>query len=80
VAYVDEDSVYGFNGKHLGWFRGGAVYDHGGSIVAAFADRFRTPVSVAPDPASMDCREEDQALINLRLQIHPAQLVNLLGT
>ncbi|MDO6681202.1 hypothetical protein Q4551_02780 [Oceanobacter sp. 5_MG-2023] len=35
VAYLTEDSsggyhVYGFNGKHLGWFVGGVVRDHKG--------------------------------------------------
>ena len=35
VAYLDSDSsggfhVYGFNGKHLGWFVRGIIRDHGG--------------------------------------------------
>lgn len=36
VAYLKEDSsrgdyhVYGFNGKHLGWFLKGAIWDHDG--------------------------------------------------
>lgn len=48
VAYLHEDSVYGFNGKHLGWLRNDAVHDREGNVVAAFADRFRVPVSPAP--------------------------------
>jgi hypothetical protein len=40
VGYVDADSVYGFNGKHLAWFRNGLLYDHDGSIVGATRDRF----------------------------------------
>jgi hypothetical protein len=53
VAYLNEDSdkgfhVYGFNGKHLGWFVGGAVYDHNGKAVGAVAEVFRTPVDSVP--------------------------------
>ena len=53
VAYLSEDHdegfhVYGFNGKHLGWFVGGAVYDHTGKVVGAVAEVFRTPVDPVP--------------------------------
>ncbi len=48
VAYLDEDSVFGFNGKHLGWMKDGAIYNHDGNIVAALEDRFKEPVAVAP--------------------------------
>jgi hypothetical protein len=30
--------IYGFNGKHLGWFVNGVVYDHDGSIVSCSKD------------------------------------------
>ncbi len=33
VAYLDNSSVYGFNGKHLGWFDEGIVWDHKGYAV-----------------------------------------------
>ena len=48
VAYLDDDSVYGFNGKHLGWFKSGVIYDNDGDMVAALADRFKEPVSTPP--------------------------------
>jgi hypothetical protein len=48
VAYLVDDSVYGFNGKHLGWFQKGAVYDDDGDIVAALATRFRGSVQRPP--------------------------------
>jgi 4-fold beta-flower domain-containing protein len=48
VAYLDEDSVYGFNGKHLGWLKSGAIYDHDGNLVAAFANRFKGTVATPP--------------------------------
>lgn len=48
VAYLDEDSLYGFNGKHLGWLKSGVIYDHDGNMVAALADRFKTPVATPP--------------------------------
>jgi hypothetical protein len=30
VAYLDNSSVYGFNGKHLGWFEDGIIWDRKG--------------------------------------------------
>lgn len=34
LAYIDENNnVYGFNGKHLGWFEGQIVWDHLGQQV-----------------------------------------------
>lgn len=30
VAYLDGQSIYGFNGKHLGWFKEGIIWDHEG--------------------------------------------------
>jgi hypothetical protein len=48
VAYIDEESVFGFNGKHLGWFKDGVIYDHSGKLVVAPAERFQEAVSVAP--------------------------------
>ena len=43
VAYLTEDSsggfnVYGFNGKHLGWFIGGVVRDHKGDAACAIKE------------------------------------------
>jgi len=56
VAYLDDDSVYGFNGKHLGWLRNGAVYDHDSNVVAAQADKFQSPVEPAPPKALKQLR------------------------
>jgi hypothetical protein len=39
VAYVDGENIYGFNGKHLGWFSRGAVYDHDGYAACATKER-----------------------------------------
>jgi hypothetical protein len=33
VAYLEDDSIYGFNGKHLGWFTQGIIWDHEGYAV-----------------------------------------------
>ena len=33
VAYLSDDLVYGFNGKHLGWFVHGVMYDKQGSKI-----------------------------------------------
>jgi hypothetical protein len=54
VAYMDEDSLFGFNGKHLGWRKDGVIYDHDGAVVAAIASRFKTPVTAAPLKAFKD--------------------------
>jgi hypothetical protein len=48
VAYLHGDDVYGFNGKHLGWFKSGALFDHDGAPVGALKSRFRAPVEIAP--------------------------------
>lgn len=48
VAYLHDDSVYGFNGSHLGWYHNGLIYDQEGGIVAAPASAFGEP----PAPAS----------------------------
>ena len=53
VAYLDtsrsntEVDVYGFNGKHLGWFRRGIIFDHEGYAVGAVREAFiRRPMIV----------------------------------
>lgn len=33
VAYLDGQSFYGFNGKHLGWFKEGIIWNHEGYAV-----------------------------------------------
>jgi hypothetical protein len=53
VAYLSEDKkggfhVYGFNGKHLGWFANGAVWDHKGKAVGAVAEIFKIPLAFTP--------------------------------
>jgi len=53
VAYLDQDRsggfhVYGFNGKHLGWFVGGVLRDHHGKAVGAGAEAFAIPPGFAP--------------------------------
>lgn len=30
VAYLDNEDIYGFNGKHLGWFEDGIIWNHNG--------------------------------------------------
>ena len=47
VAYVSGKSVYGFNGKHIGWFVDGFIYDSKGKIVAATGKT----LAVKPKPA-----------------------------
>jgi hypothetical protein len=48
VAYLKSDSgakgfhVYGFNGKHLGWFVEGVVRDHDGDAACAEKERLKS--------------------------------------
>ena len=40
VAYLDDDDVYGFNGKHLGWFSQGIIIDHNGESPCVMENRY----------------------------------------
>ncbi len=48
VAYLDPDKgaggfhIYGFNGKHLGWFVQGVVRDHDGAAACAVKERMKS--------------------------------------
>ena len=54
VAYLDEGQskdgfdIYGFNGKHLGWFRSGILYDHDGHVVGGIKEVFTSPTQLEP--------------------------------
>ena len=53
VAYLEADAVggfniYGFNGKHLGWFVGGVARDHQGKAVGAIKEVFTTAPNLEP--------------------------------
>lgn len=39
VAYLDGENIYGFNGKHLGWFEDGIIWDHKGNSVGFIKSR-----------------------------------------
>jgi len=49
VAYLYEYHVYGFNGRHLGWFINGIVYDHEGNRTGFTAAT--CPIAVYEEPA-----------------------------
>ncbi len=48
VAYIDEDSIYGFNGKHLGWFQNGIIWDNKGYAVGYMEGVFTTSFKILP--------------------------------
>jgi hypothetical protein len=54
VAYLvktgatEDYNVYGFNGKHLGWFRQGAIYDHDGTAACATAQVMTAVAQIEP--------------------------------
>ena len=37
-AYLIQTDVYGFNGKHLGWFEKGILHDNNGEVVATIKE------------------------------------------
>jgi hypothetical protein len=45
---LEDDSIYGFNGKHLGWYVRSLVFDHDGHVVAAPASAFMTRPALPP--------------------------------
>jgi len=49
VAYLYEDKVYGCNGKHLGWFVDGIIYDLY-ELRAGFI-KSKCPVAIYAEPA-----------------------------
>ncbi len=48
VAYLHDEDVYTFNGKHLGWFARGLVYNHEGKIVGAIRSRLMSVPQISP--------------------------------
>ena len=48
VAYLKSEAVYGFNGKHLGWFVKGLIYNHDGEIVGATRSRLKVVPQLGP--------------------------------
>jgi hypothetical protein len=54
VAYLDGDApkdgldIYGFNGKHLGWFKRGILYDHDGKVVGGIKATFMSLTELEP--------------------------------
>ena len=40
VAYIDDEDVYGFNGKHLGWFSESVIIDHNGESPCVMKNRY----------------------------------------
>ena len=43
VAYLIEDNIYSYSGKHLGWLEEGWVYDHLGDDVLSSHSSFSIP-------------------------------------
>src|SRR5437870_5181650 len=48
VAYLHSEDVYGFNGKHLGWFQKGVVYNHDGEIVGSTLSHLKGLAQISP--------------------------------
>lgn len=55
VAYLHNESgklnIYGFNGKHLGWFVNGVVYDHEGKTIGGVKEAVKVfSFRLEPEP------------------------------
>ena len=48
VAFRDSDGVIGFNGKFLGWYDDGIMYDKNGYVVGATAESLNTMTEMEP--------------------------------
>lgn len=52
IAYLYSQSgklrVYGFNGKHLGWYVKGLIYDHDGNAVGGVREAFSSYLAYEP--------------------------------
>ena len=48
VASIDGEDVYGWRGRHLGWFVAGVLYDGNGRGIGFTAETFKEPTF--PDP------------------------------
>ena len=53
VAYLDKDQaggfhIYGFNGKHLGWYVKGAIRDHKGKVAGGESYIFSNGTNLEP--------------------------------
>jgi hypothetical protein len=48
VAYFSGEDIYGFNGRHLGWFFNGAIFDQTGNAVCATKDVFSGLTQLEP--------------------------------
>ena len=59
AAYIYEgDHVFGFNGKHLGWFVNKILYTNGGDRIGFAFDN--CPVSIAKDPVKGKKQARDE--------------------
>ena len=52
VAYLSDQHIYGFSGRHLGWFEDGTVINHQGEKIG-FTKR-KCPGMTKAEPAKMD--------------------------
>ncbi len=52
VAYLCKTHVYGFNGRHLGWFEDGVVINHHGERIGFTKNR--CPGKPKTEPVKMD--------------------------
>ncbi len=48
VAYISDGNIYGFNGKHLGWWVKGIIRNHDGDVIGATKEATNMPTEFEP--------------------------------
>ena len=60
VAVIDGEHVFGWRGRHIGWFVEGILYDGQGYRIGFLAETF--PVATYPEPAKYSKHAKAQRL------------------
>jgi hypothetical protein len=75
VAYIEGDSIYSFEGRHLGWFDDGLIRDHNGDTVLFSPHSRGGPLKPLRQLIPLKALRELMPLKSLR-EMRPARTVN----
>jgi hypothetical protein len=48
AAYVVDEKIYGFNGRHIGWYKNGVLYDCNGAKIGFRGDKCPSARNTSP--------------------------------
>jgi hypothetical protein len=69
AAYIQDDKVWGFNGRQLGWIKNGVIYTHDGAKIGFRADK--CPVTRCTSPVKCIKQERREKGLRQVARIHP---------